>query len=202
MASVLPSTISAPDIHHSPACANTLLQRSSSIAPSWPNARPTRPTRQPRLFAREPRAEFLEWFQVVIGGELPPDTACSLPVAPLDGFVEPTDRRAKRRAPDADLALGLQVAQGRPEPRIPNVLHLHVVNLQDVHPFDIEASEAVVQAALHSAGHVVDRTHAPKRGTWPAAGIVTAIGIVVTLLSVALVAPMLRDRAGSPAPVR
>jgi hypothetical protein len=29
-----------------------------------------------------------------------------------------------------------------------------------------------------------------------------AIGIVLTLLSVALVAPMLRDRAGSPAPVR
>ena len=50
----------------------------------------------------------------------------------LDRLVQPADRRSERRPPGADLPFPLQRAQRIPELRLADLLHLDVMNLQNV----------------------------------------------------------------------
>ena len=70
----------------------------------------------------------------------------------LDGFIQPTDRRPERGAPRANLSLALERAQRIPELRVAHVLHLRVVELEDVDVVGLEALEAPVDRVPKERG--------------------------------------------------
>src|SRR3954469_2496690 len=62
----------------------------------------------------------------------------------LHSLVQPADRWPEGRAPGADLPLPLERAERLPELGLPDLVHLHVMNLQNIDVVRLQAAEALV----------------------------------------------------------
>ncbi len=74
-----------------------------------------------------------------------------LALAQLDGFVQPADRGTECCAPDLDEPLILHFAQRLPDGSVAHVVHLDVMELENVDVIRLETLEALV----HREAHVV-----------------------------------------------
>src|SRR3954466_14540381 len=70
-----------------------------------------------------------------------PDVALTL--AELHSLIEPADCRPERRTPHLDEALGLQLAKRFPDRSVAHVLHLDVVELENVDMISLESLETL-----------------------------------------------------------